>query len=80
MIVANLNQNNNQTRTKITTLKLTILQLLSKNKKEHNNSFGIILLLQVKEKILVKHHIFTTLKATKTLLSTHKLHSLHSFI
>ncbi len=60
MIVANLNQNNNQTRTKITTLKLTILQLLSKNKKEHNNSFGIILLLQVKEKILVKHHIFTT--------------------
>ncbi len=38
MIVANLNQNKNQTRTKITTLKLTILQLFLKNDKEHNNT------------------------------------------
>ncbi len=80
MIVANLNQNNNQTRTKITTLKLTILQLFLKNDKEHNNSFEAILLLHIEEKILVKYHILTTLKSTKTLQPTHKLHSLHSFI
>ncbi len=80
MIVANLNQNKNQTRTKITTLKLTILQLLLKNEKGHNNSFEAILLLHVQEKILEKHHILTSPKPTKTLPSTHKLHSLHSFI
>jgi len=80
MIVAKFKPNNKQTTTKMTTLKLTILQLLLKNEEVHNNSFETILLLHVEEKILPKHHLQTTIKPTKILQPTHKLHSLHSFI
>jgi len=77
MIVDNLTQNNNQTRTTEDRLKPTILSLCLKNKKEDKKSFQIKKSLHIEDRFLSKHHIIKMQKQTKSLLTTHKLHSLH---
>jgi len=80
MTVANTEVILRQTRTKIDTLKPTILSLLLKNEKEDKKSYETLPSLHVEDKLLSKHHIIITKKLTKIVLSTHKLHSLHPFI
>ena len=48
MIVANTEVTLRQTRTKIDTLKLTIVSLLLKNKKEAKKSYDILVVLVLK--------------------------------
>ena len=80
MIVGNIQAILRHNRTKIYIAKPITLSLLLENEIEHKDSSKVILSLHIEDNLLSKQNIITTKKQTKTILSAHKLHSLHSFI
>lgn len=80
MIVDNKQTTLKLIRTKIYILNPTTLSLLLENEIEDKYSSKVILSLHVEGNLLSKHYIISTKMQTKTIQSTHKLHSLHPYI